>query len=177
MQMKKDICAVVLLTGLSTYAWGTTETLNFAKCEWGFTTENVCNEYGYYSADGYAIFGESVRLSYWGTDYYGVLLCKNNSANIILPSIPARVTRIDVTAYSVASVDANISLYVNGALISTQNIGRGSVYWTGKWASGSVIKLQNDDDKTGNHTQIASVTITHDGSQQGGSLYLLGIME
>lgn len=164
----KNICAILLMVVTSANAWATTETLNFNKCDWGLSKDGTF-QFGFYSADGYSVYGEDVRQQYYSGDYNGIILNKNTSAFIILPSIPATVTRIDVVAYSGASVDANISLYVNDVLISEQHIGRGSVYWTGSWASGAIIKLQNDDNAKGNITQIASVTITHNGSKIGGS--------
>ena len=167
-EAKKYLFAVLLLIGTSNCAWATTETLNFAKCDWGFSTSDY--EWDYYSADGYAIEAYAVKMQYYLGNYNGILLDKNGGY-IILPPINGTISRIDVTAISGASLNANLSLYVNGEIVgSAHNIGNTSTYWSGlNLASGTVVKLQNDDDNGGERTQIASVTITHSGSQQGGT--------
>ena len=166
-EAKKYLFAVLLLIGTSVCAWATTETLNFAKCDWGFSTSDY--EWGYYSADGYAIEAYAVKMQYYSSSYNGIMMDKNGGY-VILPAIAGTISRIDVVATSGASENANVSLYVNGVLIGTKKIGNSSVYWNGlSIASGAVVKLQNDDDNKGERNQIASVTITHNGSQQGGT--------
>ena len=172
----KYLCAVLIALATHAHAWATTETLNFAKCDWAFSTSAY--EFGYYSADGYTVYAEDVKENYYESVYYSIMLEKNTSAFIQLPTMPGVVSRIDVVASTRASTEANISLYVNGVQQgSAKNIGQGSVYWTGTWAAGSVIKLQNDDKGSGKVTHIASVTITHNGSQVGGSSVPIGEYE
>ena len=168
MKTLRYICLVLMIIGTSAHAWGTTETLNFAKCDWGFSTSDY--EWNYYSSDGYAIEAYAVKMQYYGGNYNGIMIDREGGY-IILPPISGTISRIDVTATSGASVNANISLYVNGVIVgSAHNIGNTSTYWSSlNIASGAVVKLQNDDSKKGERTQIASVTITHNGSQQGGT--------
>ncbi len=164
----KYLCAVLLAIGTSAHVWATTETISFNKCDWGFSTSDY--EWDYYSADGYAVEAYAVKMQYYGGNYNGIMIDRNGGY-VILPPISGTISRIDVTAISGASADANISLYVNGAIVgSAKNIGNTSTYWSGlSIASGAVVKLQNDDDSKGERTQIASVVITHNGSQQGGT--------
>lgn len=168
-QFTKYICAFLMMVGMSVNAWGTTENISFATCEWGFPAGTA--GFGYFSYDGYKIYAEDVRVGYLSPNYYGVMLEKNKSAHILLPSIPGTISSIVVTAYSGASASANLSLYVDGVIVgSAKNIGNTSASWTGlSIPANAVVKLQNDDDSDGKLTQITGVTITHNGSKVGGT--------
>ena len=168
----KYICTVLMVLGIRVNAWGTDETLNFDKCDWGFSTSSY--SYGPYSADGYAIQAFSVKGHYYSSTYYGVQLNYLSSGDhnawgyIVLPTFPGTISAIKVYTHDgTGSNTQTVDLYVNGVKQSSQTM-CGDTYttpasFTGlSIATGSTVEIRNSG--TNQVAHIKKIVVTHNGS-------------
>lgn len=175
MQMKKYICAVVLLTGLSTYAWGTVDEISgFGDCPWDFCTD--CSDYssGTFTSGTYTFVGTDVK----DDSFYEELLLKKKTGALTLPVYNTAVTQIKLYAGAGSSMnDMTISIYVDGTLQTTTTMNNGNTdYGCGytsrtlsvNYPAGSTITLKNEDKNEVVH--LAKIEITHSGSTSGSGI-------
>ena len=166
----KYLCAVLLLIGTSVRAWATTETLDFSQC-WGMGSSAY--ESGVYTYGGYAIEAHDAQYNTY-SNYIQLNYLSSGSHNawgcIILPPFSGTVSSIQVTAPSgIGSDNRYIDLYVNGVYQAKSNAiqASGSYTFTSlSIAAGSTIELRNS---TSGEFHIASIVVTHNGSQMGTS--------
>lgn len=171
-QYIKYLCAVLLAIGTNAHAWATTETLDFAQC-WGIGTSAYEN--GTYSFGGYAIEGNSVKYNTYSPEHLMLNYYRENDGqrvawgSVILPHFSGVISSILVsTPSNSGSGTRTIQLYVNGVLQATSSgIAASSSYTFTSLsiAANSTVELRNST--TDNEFHLASIVITHNGSQLG----------
>ena len=171
----KYICAVILLIGFSTYAWGTVDEISgFGDCPWDFCTD--CSDYssGTFTSGTYTFVGTDVK----DDSFYEELLLKKKTGALTLPVYNTAVTQIKLYAGAGSSMnDMTISIYVDGTLQTTTTMNNGNTdYGCGytsrtlsvNYPAGSTITLKNEDKNEIVH--LAKIEITHSGSTSGSGI-------
>lgn len=165
----KYICLVLMIIGTSMRAWATTETMDFTGC-WGMGYSGY--ESGTYTYGGYTVEAHDAKYNrysnYWQLNY---LSSGSHDAwgGIILPPFTGTVSSIRVTAPAgIGETNRYIDLYVNGVYQAKSSAvqASGSYTFTSlSIAAGSTIELRNST--TNNEFHVASIVVTHTGSQIG----------
>lgn len=174
MKTMRYICLLLMIIGTSAHAWATKETIDFTtNC--GKVPQNT--KYygsGAYTFSGYSINAASVKFNSYNSTlllnyYYSNDANHNAWGSVTFPQINGVISSIKVTTPSTAGATSRtIDLYVNGVRQSTSSgITGGSSYTFTSLsiAANSTVELRNST--TNNEFHLATVEITHNGSQAG----------